>query len=443
MGNVQNKMPKGISYIIGNEAAERFSYYGMKAILTIFMTEYLLGSDGQLDPMDENESKIWYHLFGMSVYAFPLIGAILSDAIWGKYKTIIILSIVYCFGHLALAMDETRLGLSLGLTMIAIGSGGIKPCVSAHVGDQFDSSNQSLIERVFSYFYFAINLGAAFSSLLTPWLLQHYGPSLAFGIPGGLMLLATIVFWWGRDTYRSIPPSGSGFIKDFVKEGGWKIMLNLCLLYLFISVFWSLFDQTGSSWVIQAKSILVIKELSFLGYSFTLLPSQIQAANPIMVMALIPVFTFVIYPLVGKVVEVTPLRKISVGMFIAALSFAIIAWMQAQIDTGNEVSIFWQFLAYLVITIAEVMVSITCLEFSYKQAPNSMKSFIMAFYLLSVSLGNLIAALVNTLIRNEDGSTIWTGSDYFMFFTYLMLGTAIGFIVIAKLYKERTFIQGE
>lgn len=443
MGNVQNKMPKGISYIIGNEAAERFSYYGMKAILTIFMTEYLLGSDGQLDPMDENESKIWYHLFGMSVYAFPLIGAILSDAIWGKYKTIIILSIVYCFGHLALAMDETRLGLSLGLTMIAIGSGGIKPCVSAHVGDQFDSSNQSLIERVFSYFYFAINLGAAFSSLLTPWLLQHYGPSLAFGIPGGLMLLATIVFWWGRDTYRSIPPSGSGFIKDFVKEGGWKIMLNLCLLYLFISVFWSLFDQTGSSWVIQAKSILVIKELSFLGYSFTLLPSQIQAANPIMVMALIPVFTFVIYPLVGKVVEVTPLRKISVGMFIAALSFAIIAWMQTQIDTGNEVSIFWQFLAYLVITIAEVMVSITCLEFSYKQAPNSMKSFIMAFYLLSVSLGNLIAALVNTLIRNEDGSTIWTGSDYFMFFTYLMLGTAIGFIVIAKLYKERTFIQGE
>ena len=443
MGNTQNKMPRGISYIIGNEAAERFSYYGMKAILTIFMTEYLLGSDGQLDPMDDNESKIWYHLFGMSVYAFPLIGAILSDAIWGKYKTIIILSIVYCFGHLALAMDETRLGLSLGLTMIAIGSGGIKPCVSAHVGDQFDSSNHSLIERVFSYFYFAINLGAAFSSLLTPWLLQNYGPSLAFGIPGGLMLLATIVFWWGRDTYRSIPPSGSGFIKDFVKEGGWKIMLNLCLLYLFISVFWSLFDQTGSSWVIQAKSVLVIKEISFLGYSFTLLPSQIQAANPIMVMALIPVFTFLVYPLAGKFVEVTPLRKISVGMFIAALSFAIIAWMQAQIDAGHAVSIFWQFFAYLVITIAEVMVSITCLEFSYKQAPNSMKSFIMAFYLLSVSLGNLIAALVNTLIRNEDGTTVWTGSDYFMFFTYLMLGTAVGFIVIAKLYKERTFIQGE
>ena len=436
-------MPKGISYIIGNEAAERFSYYGMKAILTIFMTDYLLGSNGQLDPMDENESKIWYHLFGMSVYAFPLIGAVLSDAVWGKYKTIIILSIVYCFGHLALALDETRLGLSLGLTMVAIGSGGIKPCVSAHVGDQFEGSNQHLLERVFSYFYFAINLGAAVSSLLTPWLLQHYGPSWAFGIPGALMLLATIVFWWGRGEYRSIPPSGTGFLKEFINEGGWKILLNLCLVYLFISVFWSLFDQTGSSWVIQAKSALVIKEIAFFGTSFTLLPSQIQAANPIIVMLLIPVFTFVVYPLAGKVVKVTSLRKVSVGMFIAALSFAIIAWMQRQIDAGIEVSIFWQFLAYFVITVAEVMVSITCLEFSYKQAPNSMKSFIMAFYLLSVSLGNLIAALVNTLIRNEDGTTIWSGSDYFMFFTYLMLGTAVCFVVVAKLYQEKTFIQGE
>lgn len=436
-------MPKGIPYIVGNEAAERFSYYGMKAILTIFMTDYLLGSNGELAPMDENESKIWYHLFGMSVYAFPLIGAILSDAVWGKYKTIIILSIVYCAGHLALAMDETRLGLSLGLTMIAIGSGGIKPCVSAHVGDQFDASNQSLIERVFSYFYFAINLGAAISSLLTPWLLSEYGPSIAFGLPGALMILATIVFWMGRDTFRSIPPSGTKIFKEFFDEGGWKILLNLCFIYLFIAVFWSLFDQTGSSWVIQAKSDLIIKEIMIFGHSFILLPSQIQAANPVMVMLLIPIFTFLVYPFVAKFVKITPLRKVTVGMLIAGFSFVIIAWSQSQIDHGKEVSILWQFLAYFIITVAEIMVSITCLEFSYKQAPNSMKSFIMAFYLLSVSLGNGIAAAVNSWIRNEDGTAIMSGSDYFMFFAYLMMITAAIFILVAYFYKEKTFIQEE
>ncbi|MFN6944155.1 MAG: MFS transporter, partial [Cytophagaceae bacterium] len=199
MAERDDRMPGGIPYIIGNELAERFSFYGMKAILTVFMTEYLLGGDGELSVMSENDSKFWFHTFVMATYFFPILGALLSDILWGKYRTIIILSIIYCFGHLALALDETRLGLSLGLTMIAIGSGGIKPCVSAHVGDQFREANKHLLERVFSYFYLAINLGAAVSTILTPILLNEYGPSLAFGIPGALMIIATLVFWMGRN----------------------------------------------------------------------------------------------------------------------------------------------------------------------------------------------------------------------------------------------------
>ena len=242
----KSKFPSGIPYIIGNEFAERFSYYGMKAILTVFMTEYLLGSNGALEPMADDESKVYFHLFAMATYGFPLIGAMISDIVWGKYKTIMILSVVYCAGHIALALDETRLGLSLGLTMIAIGSGGIKPCVSAHVGDQFGKSNSDLIEKIFSIFYVSINMGAAISSMLTPFLLKEYGPSVAFGIPGGVMILATIVFWLGRDVYTSVPPVGwKRFKEDIADKGGYKVLLNLSLIYVFIAVFWSLFDQTG------------------------------------------------------------------------------------------------------------------------------------------------------------------------------------------------------
>ena len=151
------KYPKGIPYIIGNELAERFSYYGMRAILVVFMTQHLMSS-GKLNPMSENEATTYYHLFSMANYFFPIVGAILSDVIWGKYKTIISLSIVYVLGHLALAIDESRLGLTIGLTLIAIGAGGIKPCVSAHVGDQFEEKNKSLLENIFGYFYFSINL---------------------------------------------------------------------------------------------------------------------------------------------------------------------------------------------------------------------------------------------------------------------------------------------
>lgn len=440
---LSNKMPGGIPYIIGNEIAERFSFYGMKAILTVFMTEHLLGSDGLLDPMDSNDSQFWYHIFTSSVYFFPLFGAVFSDIFWGKYRTIIVLSIVYCLGHIALSLDETRLGLSLGLTLIAIGSGGIKPCVSAHVGDQFTQSNSHLIGKVFAFFYFAINFGSFFSTIMTPWILKEYGSHWAFGIPGALMILATIIFWIGRKDYRSVPAAGMQFLNDLISPKMLKVIGKLLLLNLFMSFFWSLYDQGGSSWINQAKSDLVIKQIEFLGWSVTVLPSQVGAINPILVMLLIPVFTWGIYPLVGKVVKVTPMRKIGTGFFITAGAFLLVTWMQMQLDHGVSISIGWQLLAYFIITIAEVMVYQTALELSYTQAPNSMKSFIMAILMLGISFGNAITAAVNAFIRNDDGSTILEGSDYFLFFFAMMFGMSVLFIFYAMRYKEQVFIQGE
>jgi proton-dependent oligopeptide transporter, POT family len=194
MATPSDKMPKGIPFIIGNELAERFSYYGMKTILTVYMTTYLMDAAGKPAVMGPEESKVWFHLFVTANYFFPILGALLADILWGKYRTIIVLSVVYCAGHLALAMDETRLGLSLGLTMIAIGSGGIKPCVSAHLGDQFGEAHKHLLSKAYNIFYLSINLGSIVSTLLTPWLMRHYGPSVAFGVPGALMILAAFVF---------------------------------------------------------------------------------------------------------------------------------------------------------------------------------------------------------------------------------------------------------
>ena len=151
-------MPKGIPYIIGNELAERFSFYGMKCILVVFMTKYIMDSQGNLSPLSNEEATVWYHWFTSAVYFTPLIGAIISDAFLGKYRTILILSIVYCLGHFTLAVDETAWGLAVGLSLISIGAGGIKPCVSAHVGDQFGKTNHFLLEKVFSWFYLSINL---------------------------------------------------------------------------------------------------------------------------------------------------------------------------------------------------------------------------------------------------------------------------------------------
>lgn len=430
-------MPSGIPYIIVNDVAERFSFYGMKAILVIFMTQYLLSRDGTLNTFSDEDAKSVFHLFAATAYFLPIIGAIVSDALWGKYRTIILLSIVYCGGHLALAMDETRVGLFLGLTLIAVGSGGIKPCVASHVGDQFGQSNQHLLSRAFSWYYLGINIGSATSSLLTPWLLEHYGPSVAFGIPGVFMLAATITFWLGRNTFVHIPPTGMSYIRDITGPDGRRIVQRLALIYVFVAAFWSLFDQMGSTWVLQAEHM----DKHIFGYE--LLSSQIQAVNPFLIITLIPVFTYVIYPAAGRFVRLTSMRKMTVGMCFTATPFLVTAWCESRIQSGVTPHIAWQLLAYLLLTIAEVMVAITCMEFSYTQAPKRMKSLVMSLFYLSISAGNLFTAGVNQFIQNADGTTKLEGAAYHLFFAGFMGATALLFAIYAYFYEEQYIVQDE
>ncbi|MES9851904.1 MAG: POT family MFS transporter [Candidatus Thiodiazotropha sp. L084R] len=427
-------LPKGIPYIIGNEAAERFSFYGMRAVLVVFMTQYLINDTGATATMNEDEAKGWFHLFVSAVYITPLFGALISDGLLGKYRTIILLSLIYCLGHFALALDHTKLGLLLGLTLIALGSGGIKPCVSAHLGDQFGRSNAHLLSGAFGWFYIAVNLGAFASTLATPWLLQYAGPAWAFGVPGILMVVATLIFWSGRRRFVHIPPGGREFLRETFSRDGLLTLTWLFGLYLFVAVFWALFDQTGSAWVLQANNM----DRNLFGLE--ILPAQIQAANPLLVILLVPTFSYLLYPAIQRRWRLTPLRKIGYGMLLASLAFAISSWIQYQIDAGGMPSILWQLLAYLVLTCGEVMVSITCLEFSYTQAPNRMKSFVMAFFMMSVAMGNLFTSIVNFAI---EGTSLLQGVDYYLFFTLLMATTAGLFALVSRHYRERVNLQNE
>lgn len=201
------KMPKQIPFIIGNEACERFSFYGMRNILVSFLAgSVLLGYLPEAER--EGMAKEVFHSFVIGVYFFPLLGGWLSDRFFGKYHTILWLSLLYCVGHACLALFESnRTGFYTGLFLIALGSGGIKPLVSSFVGDQFTQHNKHLAKIVYDAFYWTINFGSFFASLLMPLLLREFGPAVAFGVPGVLMFIATIIFWAGRATYVNVPPS--------------------------------------------------------------------------------------------------------------------------------------------------------------------------------------------------------------------------------------------
>ncbi len=227
------------------------------------------------------------------------------------------------------------------------------------------------------------------------------------------------------------------FVKTMLSRTGLGTLGKLASIYVFTAMFWALFEQIGSSWVLQAQKM--DRHL----FGVELLPSQIQAANPLLIMLLTPLFTYLVYPALNRLLEMTALRKMAMGMFLTVAAFAIAAGIQMRLDAGSIPSIGWQLLAYVLLTAAEVMISITCLEFSYTQAPNAMKSFIMAFYFLSIAIGNLFTSAVNFLIQNPDGSSKLAGASYFWFFTLLMLITALLFLLVIRRYREKTYLHEE
>ena len=691
----QTGWPGGIKYIIGNEGCERFSFYGMRAILYIYIVslfanfrhfeqvdyttalndvdvikaatkeaddeilkavtkdaEDQLASGASTKSRDDlikeiagrttkqsrddliekklvahatekvtkAEATETYHLFNAAVYAFPMLGAILADRLLGKYRTIFWLSLVYCAGHACLALFENSAlqmeylgtvllnetdGLYLGLALIAIGSGGIKPCVSANVGDQFGKGNWHLIQKVYNAFYFIINFGSAFATIIIPQILGKevktvvfnealgvnelhvtYDGSAtwAFALPGILMGLATIFFYMGRKQFVHVPPTHPGIrgLLDFLsgsslfmvvgipiflhgdlsktqmliasgaclglfvalfavrqnieQDDGFLAILFYCIfqrksapqvdadseqephdlkgkwfwdpavrrfggpaaegpvavlkimsVFIFVAVFWALFDQHGSTWIAQSKDMDLSIDFSLgqwliiggvtgilmagafaltlgkkggaaqtllaagalgggaVGYfmqlsvpvGFEVLPSQVPTLNPFIVMILIPYTTFGMYPLMEKIgIDTKPLTRMTIGMFVGSLSFVSVAIVQyfMDADTSTKLHVGWQLIPYIIITTGEVMVSITGLEFAYRQAPKRMKSVIMGFWLFMVTLGNVIVAWLAKLPDMDPQAFFWL-------YAGLMAIAAIAFGIRAKFYGYKDYTQ--
>lgn len=459
---VANRWPPQIKYIVGNEACERFSYYGMTGILAGYISGQLVAG-GLGKSADYATTTI--ALFKSCNYFTPLLGAWLSDKILGRYKTIFWVSLFYCAGHGMLACSdffgaEGKLNcLFIGLTLIAFGSGGIKPCVSAFMGEQFRPDQSHLMQKAYGAFYVAINFGSFFSFLVIPWIKDHHGYSLAFLVPGILMAIATYIFWRGKRYYIFVPTNRelkhTGFFKVFFtalftrRAPGQKFwdaararftenevaaarsVLPILFVFAAIPMFWALYDQGNSTWVLQG---LKMSNVNLLGLDVG--AEQMQSLNPLLIMLFVPIFTLWIYPRMGRFAS--PLKRMSYGLFLAAFSFVIVALIQQRLEAGAHLSILWQTWPWVVITAAEVLVSTTGLEFAFREAAPEMKSLIMSFWLLTTAVGNLFVALLTKFLPTANGAedaAVSTGR--FMLYAGMMFGVAIIFSLIAATYQYR------
>lgn len=530
-------LPAQTKYIVGNEACERFSFYGMRSILVAYMTGMLL--------MSKNEATEVVHLFIACIYLMPLLGAWLADRFLGRYRTIISISLLYCLGNAVLAMadfagdiESRKWVLFTGLTIIAIGSGGIKPCVSAFVGDQVpaEAKNGPTMTRLYAAFYWSINLGSFFSFLVIPWVRQNWGYSWAFGIPGIFMALATLIFWLGRHKYTHVPPTQPEFLralctrlfcgaaracerfggasvaratntaigiaafivvapivillgywahggaerlamlsgagettaalcallalllyiaaltlaglrlaaatgmKGFAglagslifnsreetnarfaesEQRGARNLVRVLIVFLMIIPFWSLYDQTASSWVLQGKQMQSI-DLSWGSIKFCFGAEEMQSFNPLLIMIFVPLVTLFVYPYIGR--WGAPLKRMGLGILLAGIAYGTVAALQQRLDGGAQLSILWQCIPYFLLTLSEILVSTTGLEYAYTAAGKNLKSIVSSFWLLTNTLGNLLVVFLTSLV--DDPASVQA------FVLYGCMSLCVGFIFL-------------
>lgn len=516
------RFPRQIPFIIANEGCERFSFYGMRNILSVFLAGTFFAHLAQADA--EREAKDVFHVFVAGVYFFPLLGGWLSDRFFGKYRTIFWVSILYCLGQACLAaFTDSPAGFYAGLLLIAVGSGGIKPLVSTFMGDQFDQTNKHLAKLAFDAFYWIINFGSFFASLWMPKLLEGKGPTawwgwpapvVAFAVPGVLMAVATLFFWAGRRRYvmvPTVPPDPDAFSRvvrtalfapgagrpglrlaqasvalaalsvAMIPLAGWSLVIGLCLalvlvlagvgagawiqlerargrhpdaavdgvrsvlrvlvIFALVTPFWSLFDQKASTWIFQARAMTFPDAWWWPSWLISS-PAQMQALNPALVMLLIPFLNVVVYPWLrrhGR--EPSQLGRMALGIALAGASWIVVGLLQLALDGGQQISIAWQVLPYVLLTTGEVLVSATGLEFAYSQAPPAMKGAIMSFWSLAVTVGNLWVLIVNAGVKNDVvGQAIArTGlgeiAFQMFFFAAFAFASALAFRAVAGRYR--------
>uniref|UniRef100_A0AAQ5ZMN1 Solute carrier family 15 member 1 n=1 Tax=Amphiprion ocellaris TaxID=80972 RepID=A0AAQ5ZMN1_AMPOC len=358
--------PISIFFIVVNEFCERFSYYGMRAVLVLYFKYFLL--------WDDDFATTIYHTFVALCYLTPILGAIIADSWLGKFKTIIYLSIVYTIGQVVMAVsaihditdtdrdgtpDNMSLHIALsmlGLLLIALGTGGIKPCVAAFGGDQFEDHQEKQRSTFFSIFYLSINAGSLLSTLITPILrgrITDHFPVCVFAV----------VFIVGSGMYNKTAPQGNIMVKvckcigfaisnrfrhrssQYPKRHHWmdwaeekydklliaqvKMVLKVLFLYIPLPMFWALFDQQGSRWTLQATTMNGNFNRLYKNDS----SSSHQTVNPILILVLVPIVDSLVYPLIAKCkLNFTPLKRMTVGMLLAGLAFVAAALVQLQID---------------------------------------------------------------------------------------------------------------
>ena len=467
--------PRGLGLLFLVEMWERFSYYGMRALLVLYLVNYLHWGAA-------NASKL-YGTYTALVYLTPLVGGYLADRFIGTRRSLVIGGLIIALGHFSLAF-QTMPMFYLGLGLIIIGTGFFKPNVSTMVGQIYRPGDDRR-DSGFTIFYMGINLGAFLAPLVCGYLGQNVGWHYGFAAAGVGMLLGLITYVWGVNRY--LP--GIGFVRQdpnnaaavgaelvttehkismipgiiggalgaliaFLADGGWlgaffgiisgatigltlggtkgeerKRVIALFLVFFFVIFFWMAYEQAGSSMTIFADKHTRLN----LG-SFTFPSSWFQAVNPLFILLLAPFFASVWTRLSAGGGGPSTALKMALGFVFLGLGFVLMVFGGKYADQGIHVSPFWLIFAYLLHTCGELCLSPVGLSYVTKVAPLRFASLLMGGWFLANAAANWLAGNLAALTEKMANQQ----QQFFEIFVATSFAAAIVMFLVVPLLKRLT-----
>ena len=423
--------PRALAYLFATEMWERFSYYGMRALLVLYMIKYLLAPQHAGDvaglasfksalefvfgPLSTQPlaSQIYGFYTGL-VYLTPILGGLLADRVLGQRRTVIVGATLMAIGHFMMAFEHLFL---LALGFLILGNGAFKPNISTQVGMLYPTGDRRR-DRAFSIFYVGINLGAFLAPLICGTLGEEIGWHYGFAAAGVGMTLGLIIYIVATphlpsDAFASRPlPDGR------LDRSAWQSIAVLLLLFAPVSLYWATYEQQGNTIALWADQFT---DRRFLGGEIPV--TWFQAFNPFMIFAFTP-FIVAFWRRQGNN-EPSTATKLAIGCLINALGYLIMVVAAWSAGSGKA-SWLWLFAYFVVITIGELYLSPTSLSLVTKIAPKALLSMMMGVWLATSFVGGFLAGYLGTF---------WSSMGKADFFLMLALISAVSAVAIALLRR--------
>jgi POT family proton-dependent oligopeptide transporter len=397
--------PRGFWFVFWGELAERASYYGVRTLLALYLVDVI--------GFQKHRGAFVVHMFIASCYLLTLAGGFIADRWLGRYRTIVYFSLPYILGHLLLGATHIPAFIYLALFLLALGSGAVKPSTSPLMGSIYEKNYKpDLLPEAFSYFYLAINMGSLFSTFALPKVRDSFMPSsgwtlaslsigyqVALAFPTLLMMTALLIFVVGKPYYPKEEIDGRRHKTLAQKKAERDTLVRLGGIFLLVSSFWFVTDQRADIWIYFAKEHM---DLRLWPLPWRLSADQVQFANPLLILLFTPIFNWHwnhLRQANGGVAVPIP-RRMLFGFALTFGATLVLTGIAIAAAKGAVPSIWWQILAYAVLTYAELCISMLGLAFAYEQALPGTKSFVTAVFFLSIFLGDFIGGLYGNLYEH-------------------------------------------